>query len=350
MTLLVLFALTALVFSFLCSIMEAVLLSVSPSFVVILEKSGHRSGAILRSFKKDVNRPLAAILSLNTMANTIGAAGVGAQAAATFGSAAVGIASAILTLLILVFSEIIPKTLGARYWRQLAPPVAYGLVILIWAMYPFVILSRYITRFLSRGETDEEPSREEIQALTEIGERAGLFHDRESSILRNLFLFPTLQVTDIMTPRPVLFALDGNSTVDSVLAEHPEIAFSRIPVYVRTVDSIIGYVFRRDLHNAHTAGRGKETLISLKRDILSVPSSLPLSSFFDRLLDRREQIALVIDEFGGTAGIVTMEDVVETLLGLEIVDEGDTTEDMRAMARSQWEKRARRLGLLREEE
>jgi CBS domain containing-hemolysin-like protein len=350
MDLLVLFALTALVFSFLCSIMEAVLLSVSPAFVIALENSGHRSGALLRSFKRDVNRPLAAILSLNTIANTIGAAGVGAQAAATFGSAAVGIASGILTLLILVFSEIIPKTLGARYWRQLAPPVAYGLMVLILVMYPFVILSKALTRFLSQSGSHEEPSREEVQALAEIGEEAGLFGDRESSILKNLFRFPALQVSDIMTPRPVLFALDANSTVEEVLEQHPEIAFSRIPVYMKTVDSIIGYVFRRDLHNALAAGRGGETLIGLKRTILSVPSSLSLSSFFDSLLDSREHIALVIDEFGGTAGIVTFEDVVETLLGLEIVDEADTTEDMRALAREQWMKRARRLGLVEEGE
>jgi CBS domain containing-hemolysin-like protein len=349
MTLLVLFALAALLFSFLCSIMEAVLLSVSPSYVLALSNKGHRSGKILGRFKKDVNRPLAAILSLNTIANTVGAAGVGAQAASTFGSTAVGVASGILTLLILVFSEIIPKTLGARYWRGLAPAVAYGLVVLIWVMYPFVVLSRGIILLFWKGAPADALSRDEFTAMAELGEKAGLFHDRESSILRNLFRFPTLQVKDIMTPRPVLFTLDASLTVEEVLGAHPEITFSRIPVYLKTVDAIIGYVILNDLLYEHAAGNKTQTLLSLKRTILSVPSSLPLSSFFDRLLDSREHIALVIDEYGGTAGIVTMEDVVETLLGLEIVDEVDTAEDMQALARTQWEKRARQLGLVRED-
>jgi len=347
MTLLVLFALVALLSSFLCSIMEAVLLSVSPSYVLALSNSGHRSGKILGRFKKDVNHPLAAILSLNTIANTVGAAGVGAQAASTFGSAAVGVASGILTLLILVFSEIIPKTLGARYWRELAPSVAYGLVVLIWVMYPFVVLSRGIILLFWKGAPADALSRDEFTAMAELGEEAGLFRDRESSILRNLFRFPTLQVKDIMTPRPVLFTLDASLTVEHVLGDHPEITFSRIPVYLKTVDSIIGYVILNDLLYEHAAGNKEKTLLSLKRKILSVPSSLPLSSFFDRLLDSREHIALVIDEYGGTAGIVTMEDVVETLLGLEIVDEADITEDMQALARAQWEKRARQLGLVK---
>lgn len=346
MTLLIIYALVALVFSFLCSIMEAVLLSVTPSFVLTLENQGHRYGKIFAAFKLDVNRPLAAILSLNTIANTVGAAGVGAQAASVFGSAAVGFASGILTLLILVFSEIIPKTLGARYWRNLVPVVSYGLVVLIWLMYPFVLLSRGISRVIAGGGEHHGLSRDELKAMAILGERAGLFRDRESSILRNLFLFPSLMVEDIMTPRPVLFALEANRTVEDVLEEHPEIAFSRIPIFLKEIDSIIGYVLQSDLQKTRWTGDKSSPLISMKRAILSVPHSLPLSKFFDHLLDSREHIALVVDEFGGTAGIATMEDVVETLLGLEIVDEADTSEDMQALARSQWEKRARRLGLV----
>jgi CBS domain containing-hemolysin-like protein len=346
MALLILYALTALFFSFLCSILEAVLLSVTPSFVLALENQGHRSGKMLAAFKLDVNRPLAAILSLNTIAHTVGAAGVGAQAASVFGSSSVGVTSAVLTLLILVFSEIIPKTLGARYWRSLAPTVAYGLVVLIWLMYPFVLLARGTTRILAGGGEQQGLSRDELKAMAELGERAGLFRDRESSILRNLFRFPSLMVEDIMTPRPVLFALEANRTVEEVLQEHPEIAFSRIPIYLKDIDAIIGYVLQSDLQKAHLSGEKASPLISVKRTILSVPHSLPLSNFFDHLLDSREHIALVVDEFGGTAGIATMEDVVETLLGLEIVDEADTAEDMQALARSKWEKRARRLGLV----
>lgn len=346
MTLLILFALIALLFSFLCSIMEAVLLSTTPSFVVSLERAGNRSGKLLHRFKQNIDAPLAAILSLNTIAHTVGAAGVGAQAAIVFGSASLGVTSAVLTFLMLLFSEIIPKSLGARYWRRLAPAVAYGLVVLIWLMYPFVLLSRGVTRAFAGHGHSHGMSRDELQAMADIGEKAGLFRDRESSILRNLFRFPSLRVEDIMTPRPVLFALEANRTVEDVLEEHTEIAFSRIPVFLKTIDSIIGFILRSDLLNAHAAGRKTAPLISMKRAVLTVPDSLPLSAFFDQLLDSREHIALVIDEFGGTAGVATMEDVVETLLGMEIVDEADTAEDMRALARAQWEKRARQLGLV----
>lgn len=345
MALLIAFALVALGFSFLCSIMEAVLLSVTFSYVISLESRGHRAGKMLERFQRDINRPLAAILSLNTIANTVGAAGVGAQAAAVYGSSALGIASGILTLLILVFSEIIPKTLGARYWRSLAPAVAYGLAILIPVMYPFVMLSRIITRTFGRGQ---EAGRDELRAIVELGERSGIFRARESSILRNLFRFPTLQVKDIMTPRPVLFALDGSLSVAEVVASHPDIPFSRIPIYLKDVDSIIGYVLLGDLFHSHATGRKDQNLLSFRRDITSVPATLPLTSFFDRLLDRREHIALAIDEFGGTAGIATMEDVVETLLGMEIVDEADQTEDMQALARARWGRKARQLGIVTE--
>lgn len=348
MGLLIIFALVALGFSFLCSIMEAVFLSVTFSYIIALQKQGHRSSSLLESYKLDTSRPLAAILSLNTIAHTVGAAGVGAQSAALFGSSSVVIASVILTLLMLYFTEIIPKTLGTHFWRQLAPAVAYGLAFLIPVMYPFVFLSRVITKVLSRWR-GQEASHDELRAIVDLGERSGLFRDRESSILRNLFRFPSLQVKDIMTPRPVLFALDGSLSVADIVSSHPDIPFSRIPIYLKDNDAIIGYVLLGDLFHAHATGRKEQNLLAFKRDIISVPATLPLSSFFDRLLDRREHIALAIDEFGGTAGIVTMEDVVETLLGMEIVDEADQTEDMQALARAQWEKRAQQLGIVGKE-
>jgi CBS domain containing-hemolysin-like protein len=349
MTQLVFFALIALCFSFLCSILEAVLLTVTPSYVVALENRGERLGKILGTFKRDIDRPLAAILSLNTIAHTVGAAAVGAQAVSIFGSAAVGITSAILTILILVFSEIIPKTLGAHYWRSLAPFTAYTLVALIWILYPFVLLSQWITG-LFKGELSHKLSVDELKAMADLGEKAGIFRKRESSILRNLLRFPTLQVKDIMTPRPVIFALEANRTVEEVLEEHKTINFSRLPVYLQKIDFVIGYVLHSDLLNTQASGDKSAVLLSLKRDILSVPATLPLTALFDRLVEGREHIALVIDEFGGTAGIATMEDVGETLLGLEIVDEADTAVDMQALARRQWKKRAVHLGLVKDDE
>jgi CBS domain containing-hemolysin-like protein len=346
MTQLVLFALIALCFSFLCSILEAVLLTVTPSYVVALENRGDKMGKILGTFKRDIDRPLAAILSLNTIAHTVGAAAVGAQAVSLFGSAAVGITSAILTILILIFSEIIPKTLGAHYWRSLAPFTAYTLVTLIWILYPFVLLSQWITNLL-KGETSHKLSVDELRAMADLGEEAGIFRERESSILHNLLRFPSLQAKDIMTPRPVILALEANRTVEDVLEEHSQINFSRLPIYLQNIDSVIGYVIHSDLLNARAVGDRSAPLLSLKRAILSVPATLPLTALFDRLVEGRENIALVIDEFGGTAGIATMEDVVETLLGLEIVDEADTAVDMQALARKQWKKRAVHLGLVK---
>jgi CBS domain containing-hemolysin-like protein len=348
MTQLVLFALIALCFSFLCSILEAVLLTVTPSYVVALENRGDKVGKILGTFKRDIDRPLAAILSLNTIAHTVGAAVVGAQAVSIFGSTAVGITSAILTVLILIFSEIIPKTLGAHYWRSFAPFTAYTLVALIWILYPFVLLSQWITK-LFKGEISQKLSIDELRAMADLGEEAGIFRERESSILHNLLRFPSLQAKDIMTPRPVIFALEANRTVEDVLKEHREINFSRLPVYLQEIDRVIGYVLHSDLLSAQAVGDRSAPLLSLKRDILSVPATLPLTILFDRLVEGRENIALVIDEFGGTAGIATMEDVVETLLGLEIVDEADTAVDMQALARRQWKKRAVHLGLVKDD-
>lgn len=347
MGLLVFYLLLALGVSFLCSILEAVLLSVTPSYVAALEQEGSIIGQRLRELKDDIDRPLAAILSLNTIAHTIGAAGVGAQAERVFGSTYVAIISAVLTLLILVFSEIIPKTLGAVYWRRMAPAVTRILRVIEWAMLPFVWLSKGITRLLSSKEDrSASVSREEITALAELGKEEGIFEEEESRILKNLFRFSSLRVRDIMTPRTVVQALPEDKTVGEVVEEHAEFRFSRIPVYTENRDDITGYVLKDEILLKAAQEEDQLTLSELKREILAVPDALPLPELFERLLDRLEHIALVVDEYGGTAGIVSMEDVVETLLGLEIVDEVDSAKDMQVLARQQWLRRARRLGLV----
>lgn len=347
MGLLVFYLLLALGVSFLCSIMEAVLLSVTPSYVAALEQEGSTVGQRLRELKDDIDRPLAAILSLNTFAHTIGAAGVGAQAERVFGSTYVAIISVILTLLILVLSEIIPKTLGAVYWRRMAPTITKMLRVIEWAMLPFVWLSKGITRLLSSKEDrSASVSREEITALAELGKEEGIFEEEESRILKNLFRFSSLRVRDIMTPRTVVQALPENKTIDDVVEENNEFRFSRIPVYTENRDDITGYVLKDEILLKAAQEEDQLTLHDLKREILAVPDALPLPELFERLLDRLEHIALVVDEYGGTAGIVTMEDVVETLLGLEIVDEVDSAKDMQVLARQQWLRRARRLGLV----
>ena len=346
MALLVFYVLLALGVSFLCSVLEAVLLSVTPSYVGAMEEERPAAAEQLRTLKDDIDRPLAAILSLNTIAHTIGAAGAGAQAAKVYGDASVGIFSAVLTLLILIISEIIPKTLGASYWRELAPISARVLRVLILMLYPLVVLSQGITRLLSRGEKQASVSREEITALAELGHQEGVFEKEESRILKNLFRFSSLRVRGIMTPRTVLFALPETRTVGEVMHENEHLRFSRIPLYGKNRDDITGYVLKDDLLLKAAQDEQALGLSEFKREMFVVPDTLPLPEFFERLLDKSEHIALVVDEYGGVAGVASMEDVVETLLGLEIVDEADSAEDMQELARQQWLNRARRLGVV----
>jgi len=348
MALLLLYVGLALSFSFLCSLMEATLLSVTPSYVARLETRHRTTGELLRRLKRDIDEPLAAILTLNTIANTFGATAAGAQAARVFGSTYIAVFSAVLTLLILFLSEIIPKTLGALYWRRLAPFTARVLWALIPALWPLVALARRLTRLLSGEATSHSVHREEFTALAEQGAREGLFRTEESRVLRNLFRLGSLRAKHIMTPRIVLFALPEVATVQDVLREHTEFRFSRIPVYGEDLDDVSGYVLKDDVLLCGARDQHTRRMSDLRREIVVVPESLPLPTLLERFLDSREHIALVVDEYGGTAGVVSMEDVVETVLGMEIVDEADKHKDMQELAREQWLKRARRLGLVQD--
>lgn len=333
MLLLITYVLIALVFSFLCSIAEAVILSVTPAYIAVMEKDGKPAGSLLREQVENINRPLAAILTLNTIAHTVGAAGAGAQAAVVFGSAYVGIASAILTLLILFFSEIIPKTLGATFWRQLAPAVAYGLRALVWLLYPFVRLSE---AFMVRGA--EGPrlsgfSRREFAAMAELSAREGQLGRQESRMLQSLLQLKSARVEDAMTPRTVVFSVPQDMTVANFYEKHEPVRFSRIPVYEEDKDDVTGFVLRRDLLIAEARGEFDRPLEDFRRDIDALTDRMTLSQALREFQRVRAQIMLVVDEYGGVDGILTMEDIIETLLGLEIVDESDGVEDMQDAAR-----------------
>ena len=350
MYLLIFYLFLALGVSFLCSIMESVLLSVTPSFSVAYEDKSPRMGGRLRHLKTDIDRPLAAILSLNTIAHTVGAAGVGAQAMVVFGSGYVGLTSAVLTFLILVLSEIIPKTLGALYWRQLTPFTVMMVRFLIFLLYPLVVMSQLITRGLSPQQKINAISREEISALADMGFEEGLFVKKESLILKNLMRFGSLQAKDVMTPRPVMFVLPEDMKVGEVFDHHPDIRVSRIPLQ-RTENQVIhDYILKNDLLLALARDETDKPLLELGREILVVPEMVSLLRLFEKLLDRREHIALAVDEYGGAAGLVTLEDILETLLGFEIIDETDEIANMRKWARKRWYERARSLGLITEEE
>jgi CBS domain containing-hemolysin-like protein len=343
LVLMVVYATGALLFSFLCSIAEAALLSVSPSYIAHLRREGDPLADRLQGLTSSIDRSLAAILTLNTIAHTVGAGGAGAEAAAYFGEQWVGVAMAILTLLILFLSEIVPKTLGAVYWRSLAGPTATFVQALIKVLYPLIWISELLTKLITRGRSVHSFSREEFAALADVGVERGQIEKDESRIVRNLLRFRELQAKAIMTPRTVIFALHQDLTIDAALAEHPDPSFSRIPIYGRSIDDIRGFVLKADLMREKLANRGSLPLNEIRRDVEVIIETATLGTVFERFLDEQIHLILLLDEYGGLAGLVTLEDVFETLIGIEIVDESDDIDDLQKLARQKWEERRRLL-------
>jgi CBS domain containing-hemolysin-like protein len=340
MTLLIIYVVVALGFSFLCSVAEAVILSVSSAYISVMEKNKQPSGAILHSLTNDINRPLAAILTLNTIAHTMGAAGAGAQAAVVFGDAYLGLASAVLTFLILVFSEIIPKTLGATYWRQLAPATAYFLKYLVIALAPFVKLSNMLTSRFTEESALKGLSRGELQAMAELSHKEGQLAQQEANILQSLLSLQELTVRDAMTHRTVVFKVSEQMTVETFYHKHGSEVFSRIPVYENDdPENISGFVLKSDLLVAQARGNGDKPLSTYRRDMVAVLRSTALAQTMHHFTNNRSHILLVVDEYGGMEGILTMEDLLESLLGIEIVDEKDKNISMKKLAKIMRSKR-----------
>lgn len=332
MALLIFYFSLAILVSFLCSILEAVLLSLTPSYISAALSSGSRSGRLLDSLKRKVDRPLAAILSLNTIAHTVGAAGVGAQAQVVFDSLPLSVISGVLTLLILVFSEIIPKTLGAIYWRSLAVPSAFICQFLIYLLWPLVIMAQSISRLMSRDGSAATISREEIHAMADLGHREGVIDEADARVLQSAISFPSIRVTEVMTPRPVVKVINEKSTVREVMAEEEELGFSRYPV-LRDAETLSGYVLRSDILAAAAKDNWDQTIGKLASEVIIFPELTSVKRALSTFLKRREHLAAVVDEFGAFCGVVTLEDVIETLIGQEIMDEADEVEDLRAHAR-----------------
>ena len=346
MTLLILYLLLAIGVSFFCSIAEAVLLSIRPSYIAMLEHKNKSSAKVLLKLRHNLDRPLAAILTANTIAHTMGAAGVGAQAVFIFGNAYLGLTSAILTLLILVFSEIIPKTLGATYWKQLAPLMGTLITWLTRLLLPFVWMSEKMTRLLSRsGVSAFTFSRDEMTAMAKIGKEEGLLDVKEHKIVANLMKLHCLSVRDIMTPRTVIFSASSVMSVQDFFTNHSEKPFSRIPIYERNFEDINSYILKSDLLIAQARDEFDRHLSEFKREFLVISDRLMASELFDRLMHEKSHIALVVDEYGTVQGLVTLEDVMETLIGLEITDESDTVENMQTLAHARWQKRMKSLGV-----
>ncbi len=354
MTLLFFYALISIFFSFLCSILEAVLLSVTPTFIHVKISAGKAYAPTLEKIKEDIDQPLIAILTLNTIAHTVGAVLVGVQAEKLpykfeiLGMNIVGIVSAIMTILILIVSEIIPKTIGATHWEKLARLTTAFLSVLIfffkWIGILFIL--QLITKLFGKNKYGSVLSREDFTAMADIAQQEGIFQESESKVIKNLINFKKVQVKDIMTPRTILTSADEEQTIQSFFDAHPSLRFSRIPVYKKNPDSIIGYFLKDQLLEAIIKGNGEQPLKNIKRPILITKRNLPIPNLFEQLIDQREHIALVVDEYGSVSGLVTQEDVIETLLGLEIMDESDTVADLQLLARKSWQLRAKRLGII----
>ena len=344
--LLVLYVVLALLFSFLCSVAEATLLSITPSYIAGLRETQPKKAEMLKQLKEDkIDQSLAAILTVNTIAHTVGAIGAGSKATAVFGSAWFGVFSAVMTLLILFLSEIVPKTLGAVYWRQLAGMTGTFVNLLIKGMYPLIVVSEKLTQMISGGQKLHHFSRDEFVAMAGIGQEQGMINERESKIIRNLFLFKSVEASTVMTPRIVVAALQRDTKVSNALSTPEKTPFSRLPIYGDNLDAVTGFVLREDLLVAQNQGKGDLPVSTFQREIVAVLSSTLLSRLLETLLEQRQHIALVVGEYGETKGLVTLEDVVETLLGIEILDEGDKVADMQQMARQLWAKRAERMGI-----
>ncbi len=345
MTLLIVYGLTSVLVSFLCSVLEAVLLSITPTFINIQQQEGKAYANKLEILKDDIDKPLITILTLNTIAHTVGAILVGVEAEKIYGSGnnMLGIVSAIMTFFILVISEIIPKTIGATYWKELANFTTKTLVFLMfflkWSGVLWVL--QLTTKIIGKEEIHGSSvfSREEFHVMTEIAEEEGVFEEQESNVIKNIISFKDIPVNEIMTPRSVMMTANEEQLIQEFYDENPDLRFSRIPLYKEEPDNITSYFLKDKLYDAIIKGNGEKHLKSLKRDILSTNRNGSVADLFEKLIENKEHIALVFDEYGSVSGLVTQEDAIETLLGLEIMDESDRHEDMQDLAKKQYEKR-----------
>lgn len=343
MTLITILFFTTIGISFLCSLLEAVLLTSTWAYLGVLVKENKRSAKLLEHLKENIDRPISAILTLNTLSHTLGSAAIAYQIQVRYGEEAVTIASFVLTFLILIFSEIIPKSIGASHWKALIPFAAYSIQLMIVGLYPLVIMSEWLGKLFSKSSEDPEVSREELLMTAEIGAEEGTIKGKESNIIKNLLMLDKIYVSDIMTPRSVFFALDKDLTVEEVFNKYKPLRFSRIPVYSDSLDNIIGMTYRYKIHEALSNDQHDKKIDEMVSPISSISERMTVSQVLDFFIKEKEHIALAVDEYGSVAGLVSLEDAVETLLGVEIVDELDSVEDMRKYALEQWQLRKQKF-------
>lgn len=351
MATLIFFFVISIFFSFLCSILEAVILSITPSYVSRMQNEKPTIGKLLNVYKEDIDRPLSAILTLNTIAHTVGAMGVGVQAGKLFGKHYLNLylfeityealIAGLMTLSILILSEIIPKTLGANYWKQLTPFAVRSLRLLMIFLAPFVWMSQWITRLIVTEKGQSVFSRADVAAMADAGLKSGAIDKEEKSIIQNLLRLEKLLVRDIMTPRSVVLTVDEELTMEEIYKEYKPFVYSRIPVFKDRPDNITGLILKDGILENLAEDKHSKKVSAIKRDILFVEDSITVAKLMDTLIPKRQHLAMVADSFGSIVGLVTLEDVFETLLGLEIVDESDKVEDLQKLARENWKKRSK---------
>lgn len=342
MTAFIITIIATILISFMCSVLEATLLSTPISYLKAKEEDGSKPAARFMKYKSDIDRPLAAILVVNTIANTMGAAVIGAQAAKLFGSAAVGIVSAIMTVLILLLSEIIPKTMGATYWRSftgITPVIIKGLIVIT---FPLVIVAEWLTKLISRDEPEQTVSREEVSAMVNVGEEEGVFEQSENKIIQNLIKLDNVKAYDVMTPRVVAAVAPESMTLLEFYKDTSFSHHSRIPVYADSPEYITGYILRSEALEMLAGDKFNVKLADIRRNISFYNEDISISDIWEGLLERKEQMGLIIDEYGCFQGIITLEDIIETIFGLEIIDEMDEVSDMQQYARERWEHRQKK--------
>lgn len=348
MAILFFFFIVSIFFSFLCSVWEAVLLSITPSYVSRMQMEKPRLGKRLSYLKDDIDRPLSAILTLNTIAHTVGAIGVGVQAGKLFGTAKINLyifevtyeslIAGLMTLAILILSEIIPKTIGATYWKQLTSFTVRSLKVLMLVLAPFVWLSKWVTHLIKKEGEMSVLNRADVAAMADAGLKSGAIDKEEKSIIQNLLRLENMQVKNIMTPRSVVFKLDENQTLGEIFTAYNPFQFSRIPVYNENTDNITGFILKDAILENIAADKHGRQAVEIRRKIFFVEDSLSVAGLLDKLILEKQHMTMVADEFGTAVGLVTMEDVIETLFGLEIIDESDKVADLQKLARERWKR------------
>ena len=345
MTLLVIYLLLTLILSFMCSLLEATLLSSTSSYIESLDKKGYspKTVDLAKDVKQNIDKSISSILTLNTFANTMGAAGVGAQAAIIFGSNWQAVIAFALTLMVLFISEIFPKTVGAIYWRKFIVPATYIISFMVKVTYPFIFLATFITNALQKGRKNEANfSKDEIITIVNMSEKEGVLQAKESILIKNLFKLKNIKAKDIMTPRTVVFAFDSKTTLKEALLNDNLYVYSRIPVYNESIDDIAGVVFKQTILEKRVKKKKKTLLKDIMVPVHKVPENISVSTLFDMFIRMKMHLFIVQDEYGQTSGVVTLEDALETLLGIEIVDEMDQVTDMQEFAKDE-NKRLQRL-------